>query len=163
MPPEAGPGEGDSKRFENQLDALKGGGPYADALAEPSPTSPVCIAAPATWSRHNRPTSAPCVVRINDGLYSERQVPILRELFETYRLTGDMATLDARYDYFSGFTAAASRRTHLYGSAPRWNTCAGSEALRLGLDGEGSDRLLALYSLNEQLLQGGLRPGCRVG
>ena len=157
LPPEAGPGEGDSKRFENQLDALeKEGGPYADALAEPlADLARVHRRAGDLERAQQAYQRALHVVRINDGLYSERQVPILRELFETYRLTGDMATLDARYDYFfrlygSGQPPYTPVRIGAALEYLRWQR----EALRLGLDGEGSDRLLALYSLNEQLLQG---------
>ena len=155
-PPAAGPGEGDSKRFENQLDALeKEGGPYADALAEPLADLARMHRRAGDLERAQQAYQrALHVVRINDGLYSERQVPILRELFETYRLTGDMVTLDARYDYFfrlygSGQPPYTPVRIGAALEYLRWQR----EALRLGLDGEDSDRLLALYTLNEQLLQ----------
>jgi hypothetical protein len=94
------------------------------------------------------------VVRVNDGLYSERQVPILKELFEIYRMTGDMAMLDARYDYFfrlygSGQPPFTPIRIGADLEYLRWQR----EALRLGLDERDTDRLLALYSLNEQILR----------
>jgi hypothetical protein len=94
------------------------------------------------------------LVRVNEGLYSERQVPILRELFDIYRMTGDMAMLDARYDYFfrlygSGQPPYTPIRLGAALEYLRWQR----EALRLELDERDTERLLALYSLNEQMLQ----------
>jgi tetratricopeptide (TPR) repeat protein len=157
--PEPVPGSAgrDSARYQRQLERLEDeGGPYADALAEPLAdlarlyrSSGDILQAQQAYRR------ALHVVRINEGLYSERQVPILRELFETYRMTGDMATLDARYDYFfrlygSGQAPYTPVRMGAALEYLRWQR----EALRLGLDEQDTERLLRLYSLNEQMLQG---------
>jgi hypothetical protein len=146
----------DNADFERQLSRLEAeGGPYADTLAEPLADlarlhrrSGDIVQAQKVYQR------ALHVVRINDGLYSERQVPILRELFETYRMTGDMATLDARYDYFfrlygSGQPPFTPLRLGAALEYLRWQR----EALRLELDQQDSDRLLALYSLNDRMLE----------
>jgi len=154
--PLPGPESGDVARFERQLDQLQEhGGPYADTLAEP-------LSDLARFYRRSGDVAqaqkaylrALHVVRINEGLYSERQVPILKELFEIYRMTGDMATLDARYDYFfrlygSGQPPYTPVRVGAALEYLRWQR----EALRLGLDERDTERLLALYSLNEQMLQ----------
>ncbi|MEE4147049.1 MAG: tetratricopeptide repeat protein [Halieaceae bacterium] len=154
--PDADSAARDNAAFERQLSLLEAeGGPYADTLAEP-------LADLARLHRRRGDIAqaqqvfqrALHVVRINDGLYSERQVPILRELFETYRMSGDMATLDARYDYFfrlygSGQAPFTPLRLGAAVEYLRWQR----EALRLELDQRDADRLLALYSLNERILQ----------
>jgi hypothetical protein len=157
--PEPGPGSAkrESASYQRQLSRLEDeGGPYADGLAEPLAdlarlyrSSGDIQLAQQTYRR------ALHIVRINEGLYSERQVPILKALFETYRMTGDMATLDARYDYFfrlygSGQPPYTPVRMGAALEYLRWQR----EALRLGLDGRDTERLLTLYALNEQMLQG---------
>ncbi len=131
------------------------GGPYADDLAEPL----------GSLARHYRQQGdleqaarlyrrALHVVRVNDGLYSERQVPLLRELISTYRSVGDMQTLDERYEYFfrlygrgePPFTELRLRAALEY---LRWQR----EAIRRGLDAEMERRLLDLYHLNEKMLE----------
>ena len=147
----------DSEGYQRQLSLLEGqGGPYADSLAEP-------LADLARLHRQGGDVKqaqqayqrALHVVRINEGLYSEQQVPILKELFELYRLTGDMATLDARYDYYfrlygSGQPPYTPVRLGAALEYLRWQR----EALRLKLDENETQRLLALYKLNEEILQG---------
>ncbi len=156
--PESTPGSADrdDESYQRRLGLLEAeGGPYADTLAEP-------LADLARLYRRSGDIAqaqqvfqrALHVVRINDGLYSERQVPILRELFETYRMTGDMATLDARYDYFfrlygSGQAPFTPLRLGAALEYLRWQR----EALRMELDERGTERLVALYALNERLLQ----------
>lgn len=41
------------------------------------------------------------LVRINDGLESDRQLPILREMMDIYRRVGDYPTLDGAHQYYS--------------------------------------------------------------
>jgi hypothetical protein len=147
----------DSASYQRQLSLLEGqDGPYADSLAEP-------LAGLARLHRQEGDIKqaqqaylrALHVVRINEGLYSERQVPILKELFELYRMTGDMATLDARYDYFfrlygSGQPPYSPVRLGAALEYLRWQR----EALRLEIDERETERLLALCTLNEEILQG---------
>jgi hypothetical protein len=91
-------------------------------------------------------------VRVNDGLYSERQVPLVRELLNLYRLAGEYEALDDRYDYFfrlygSGqppFDDVRLRATLEY---LRWQR----EAHRRGLR-TGERDLLRLYEHNRDLL-----------
>jgi len=145
----------DDGHYRRQVSELEGeGGPYADALAEPL----------TGLGRHYRQQGdmeqallhyrrALHVVRVNDGLYSERQMPILRELLNAYRVNGEMKTLDNRYDYY--FRLYGSGRPpytdmRLRGSLAylRWQR----EAIRLKIDADETQRLLALYQLNDKLL-----------
>jgi hypothetical protein len=147
----------ESADYQQQLNLLEGqGGPYADTLAEP-----LASLARLHWqggdveSAQKAYQRALHVVRINEGLYSERQVPILKELFDLYRMTGDMATLDARYDYYfrlygSGQPPYSPVRLGAALEYLRWQR----EALRLELDKSDTQRLLALYDLNEEILHG---------
>lgn len=129
-------------------------GPYADALAEP--LADLALLARqngdiAEAQRHYR--RALHVVRVNEGLYSERQVPILRALFESYRLSGDLQILDERYDYFfrlygNGKPPYTPVRLGATLEYLRWQR----EALRLEVEGDEKERLLNLYQLNQQIL-----------
>jgi len=153
---DAGSAAQDNASFQTQLSRLEAqGGPYADGLAEP-------LADLARLHRRSGDVAqaqqayqrALHVVRINDGLYSERQVPILRELFETYRMTGDLAALDARYNYFfrlygNGQPPFTPLRLGAALEYLRWQR----EALRLELDERDTERVINLYSVNDQLLR----------
>ncbi|RLQ21602.1 tetratricopeptide repeat protein [Seongchinamella sediminis] len=146
---------GDGQAFEQQLESLEqAGGPYADSLAEPL----------ASLGRHYRQAGdyqqaaalyrrAMHVIRVNDGLGSDRQVPLLRELLLSYRQAGNLEALDERYDYFfhlfgngrPPFTQARIRAAQEY---MRWQR----EALRHEL-GAGRQRLLKLIELNADMLE----------
>jgi hypothetical protein len=145
----------DNVEFQRQVALLEEqGGPYSDALAEPL----------EGLGRHYRQNGdlaqalvlyrrALHVVRVNDGLYSERQMPILRELLGVYRDSGEVQALDDRYDYYfrlygrgqPPYTEVRLRAALAY---LRWQR----EAIRLGIDKEESHRLLDLYNLNEKIL-----------
>lgn len=158
--PAANPGQAsaesqaDSQQRQHLAALEEQGGPYADALAEPL----------TSLGRHYRLRGdleqarrmygrALHVVRVNDGLYSRRQLPILRELLEVYREAGDMTSLDERYQYYfrlfgngrAPFTDARLRAGLEY---LRWQR----EAVRLGLDGENLRRLVDLIDLNEAII-----------
>ena len=147
------PGDG---AYWQQLAALEEeGGPYSDGLAEP-------LVSLGRYHRHNGDLQqamllyrrALHVVRINDGLYSERQAPILQAILETYRVSGDLQALDARYDYYfrlygngkPPYTDLRLRATLAY---LRWQR----EALRLEIDGQEDGRLFDLYQLNKDVLE----------
>lgn len=94
------------------------------------------------------------VVRINDGLYSHRQIPVVRAQLEAYRNSGELRQLDGLYDYyFRLFGAGQPPYTELRLRAAlgylRWQR----EALRLEMDGDNSVRMLDLYHRNAQLIQ----------
>jgi hypothetical protein len=142
--------------FDRRLSALeRQRGPYADALVEPL----------AGLGRFYRGSGDPAqaqrlyrralhVVRVNDGLHSDRQLPILRELLASSREAGDLQALDSYYDYFfrlHGSGRPPYTEARLLGILEylRWQR----EALRLELDGRDLQRLVRLYELNEQLLE----------
>ncbi len=146
----------DNGEFQRQVAQLEEqGGPYSDALAEPL----------AGLGRHYRLNGdleqalmlyrrALHVVRVNDGLYSERQMPILRELLGVYRDSGEIKALDDRYDYYfrlygQGRPPHTEVRLRAALAYLRWQR----EAIRLGLDKEDSHRLLDLYNLNDEILE----------
>lgn len=147
---------GDSARYREQLERLElAGGPYADTLAEPLADlarlyqqDGDIAAAQRLYER------ALHVVRINEGLYSEHQLPILQQLFASYRQAGDMVSLDGRYDYFfrlygSGKPPYTTLRLNAALEYMRWQR----EALLIGLErGHAAARLLALFDLNQQVL-----------
>lgn len=145
----------DEAEYLQQVEALElSAGPYAESLAEP-------LAGLARYERssgdlqaaHRLYQRALHIVRVNEGLNSNRQLPLVRELLDTYRLAGEMEKLDERYDYFfrlygqgqPPFTVMRLRAAVEY---LRWQR----EALRSDL-GEGDNRrLLELYNLNEEIL-----------
>ena len=94
------------------------------------------------------------VVRVNDGLYSERQIPLLRDLLNLYHATGDLKALDDRYDYFfrlygSGQPPYTALRKRASLEFLRWQRAAHCS----GLDGGSYKRLVDLYLLNKQMLK----------
>lgn len=156
-PAEHSDGQGDTASYQQQLAEFEQeGGPYAATLAEPL----AGIAGlhqqqgdVAEAQRHYE--RALHIVRVNEGLYSERQIPILRQLFESYRQVGDLQTLDARYDYYfrlygSGQPPYTEVRLGAALEYMRWQR----EALLLKLDGDDPQRMLDLYELNGRLLEG---------
>ncbi len=146
----------DRKAFEVELDAVESSqGPYADGLAEP-------LLGLARYHRGQGELDASLasyrralhLVRINDGLYSERQVPVVRELLQVFRDAGDLAALDDRYDYFfrlygSGQPPYTDVRMQATLEYLRWQR----EAFRSELDAGNDRRLLDLYDLNRQVLE----------
>ncbi len=131
------------------------GGPYSDGLAEP-------LSGLGHYFRNQGKYEkaldlfkrALHVVRVNDGLYSERQIPLVRDLLDTYRMVGEMQALDDRYDYFfllygngqPPFTELRLRASLEY---LRWQR----EAFRLKLDGNSKNRLVDMYRLNARILE----------
>jgi len=149
---------GEAEQYQRQLEKYEHqGGPYNSLLTEP-----LSALADLHRQRGDWPAAlvlyqrASHVVRINDGLYSQRQVPLLRAQLDTYRLAGDMQALDDRYQYFfrlfghgdPPYTEVRMRATLEY---LRWQR----EWLRLDLDSSNKSRrrLLELYRLNNQLIE----------
>ena len=155
-PPGGQAEDADVQQYQQQMLALEeAGGPYADMLAEPL----------MGMGWHYRQQGelkqalgsfqrALHVVRINDGLYSERQVPIVQALLDVYRSSGEYESLDERYDYYfrlfgSGKPPFTDIRLRAALAYLRWQR----EALRLEIDEQEGRRLFALYRLNEGLLK----------
>jgi tetratricopeptide (TPR) repeat protein len=130
-------------------------GPYANALAEPLFGLGRILASRGDYEQavglYRR---ALHIQRLNDGLYSELQAPIVRALLDSIRDMGDLKELDHRYDYFfrlygSGRPPYTEIRKRSALEYLRWQR----EALRLKIDARDSKRLLRVYRLNETLLE----------
>jgi hypothetical protein len=146
----------DKSRYREQMEAAElEAGPYADALAEP-------LAALARGHRQDGDYEqalatyrrALHIVRVNDGLYSERQIPLLREMLITYRESGDLEGLDQRYEYFfrvygMGQPPYTPLRLRAALEYLRWQR----EALLLDLPGNPERRILDLIALNAALAE----------
>jgi hypothetical protein len=125
-------------------------GPYAPSLAEP------LMDMGRYLQEHGDSAQARLlyqralhVLRINEGLYSENQMPLLRSMFAVHRSLGDWQALDGRYDYFFRLVATSDQLDAETGVEYfRWQR----EALRRQLDSSEYRRLLGLYEANEQLL-----------
>ncbi len=156
-PPLAGPVQaaGDAAPVEARLLELEeGGGPYSGDLAE--------VLAELAAHYRGRGDSEEAlrlyrralhVVRINEGLYSERQAPLVRAELDIYRERGHFAALDERYDYYfrlfgGGRPPLTEVRLRAALGYLRWQR----EALRLGLPTRPERRLLDLVQLNGQML-----------
>jgi len=148
--------DADADSYKQQLEEQElMGGPYAEALAEPL----------SSLGRYYRDRGkyrealdlyerAVHIVRVNDGLYSERQIPLVRDLLELYRSVGDLETLDDRYDYFfrlygSGQPPYTAVRRQASLEYLRWLR----EAYSSGLDGGNNRRLVEMYKLTERILK----------
>lgn len=147
-------GPASAQPFLAQLQALEQRhGPYADGLAEPLTSMGRYYRQQGDYEQavalYRR---AMHIVRINDGLYSDRQIPLLRELLVSYREAGDLESLDQRYQYFfrlygNGQPPFTELRVRATIEFMRWQR----EALRRGV-GNDKRRLLDLIDLNEDLM-----------
>lgn len=142
-------GAGYLQRLE-QLELTQG--PYADSLAEPlMDLGRLHLDAGQFEQAGQLYRRALHVVRINDGLQSERQLPLVQNLLKVYRGLGDWQGLDQRYEYYQRIAGVPQD----HGIAVtleyfRWQR----EALRRQLDSNAHRRLLRLYEQNAQLLEG---------
>ncbi|WP_439106356.1 hypothetical protein [Congregibacter sp.] len=130
-------------------------GPYAMSLAETlDELARAQDAAGAVELARRSRARALHLIRVNEGLYSTAQRPLIWAMLESLRREGDFETLDERYDYFF----------RLYGSGqPPWDGLRWSatleylrwqrEALRLRLDRDPMQRLLRLHALHEDTLE----------
>jgi tetratricopeptide (TPR) repeat protein len=160
LPVQTAPAEAQNEQeYLRQMEALeKNGGPYNDSLAEPLMALANIHRQKGDWEAAlSLYRQALQVVRINDGLYSQRQVPLLRAQLDTYRMAGEMQALDRRYQYFfrlygRGEPPYTELRVRASLEFMRWQR----EWIRLELDSREKNRrrLLDLYRLNEQLIEG---------
>ncbi|GAB5415870.1 MAG: hypothetical protein Cons2KO_34730 [Congregibacter sp.] len=93
------------------------------------------------------------LLRVNDGLYSPAQEPLVRAMLDSLRAQGDFATLDERYDYFFRLFGAGRPPW----SETRWSALLEylgwqREAVVRELGPSPRDRLYETYRLTEELL-----------
>ena len=87
--------------LEQVSERERAGGPYASGLSEPLSILGLYHRDRGDYhSALNAYQRALHVARINDGLNSERQLPILLELIAIYKETGDYVALDGSYRYY---------------------------------------------------------------
>lgn len=129
-------------------------GPYASALAETlGDLARAQEAAGDVEAAMRSRERALHLTRVNDGLYSEAQGPLVRAILDTLRREKDFARLDERYDYFFRLYGAAQPpwdgvRWPAAMEYLRWQR----EALRRELEADPLNRLLQLQILNDDLL-----------
>lgn len=146
----------DADAFRQQLAEQESlGGPYTEAVTDPLTSLARYhedrgdyLEAEALYKR------ALHIVRVNDGLNSERQIPLVRDLLDLYLAAGDLQALDDRYDYFfrvygSGQPPYTTLRKRASLEYLRWQRAAHSS----GLDGYSNKRLVDMYQLNKQMLK----------
>jgi tetratricopeptide (TPR) repeat protein len=147
--------DADENAYLEQLQKQElSGGPYSGALAEP-------LSSLGHYYRNQGRFNVALdfyeralhVLRVNDGLHSERQIPLIRNLLDTHRLAGDMQALDERYDYFfslhgKGEPPHTDLRLRAALEYLRWKR----ESYLLKVGGSKTSRLLAMYQLNKRIL-----------
>lgn len=130
------------------------GGPFADGLAEPLTSLALYYQKRGDYQDAiDAYLRAMHVVRVNDGLISSRQIPILRQLQKIYRTQEDYPSLDQTYEYHF--------RLHGIGSPPHTpqRVDAALEYLqwqRVAYSAEqhavARSRLLQAYFVNDRIL-----------
>lgn len=105
-PPAAGESAGSPNEhpsdYEKQIDDVQlSGGPYATGMADP------LLGMGQYYLQRGEMEDALAsyrralhLVRINEGLFSEYQIPILRKIMDIYRSVGDYQSLDETYQYY---------------------------------------------------------------
>ena len=153
--PEAAAAE-DIDRLQERLEALElEQGPYAAALSEPLGDLARVLEAADRYDEAERYRErALHLLRVNEGLYSPLQVPLVRAQLLADRRRGDFDALDARYAYYHRlFGNGLPPYTPLRFAATleyfRWQR----EALRRELDGDPLRRLGELLRSGDELLE----------
>lgn len=145
----------ETKQFTSQLSAAQSsGGPYSDALEEPLVAlGRVYVERGEHALAEQHYSRALHIVRINEGLSSERQIPLVRALLNIHRKTGEFEALDDSYDYFFRLHGNGHGEQDVQVLAAsleyfRWQR----DAVLLEL-GSAERRLLNLIELNNDLLE----------
>jgi hypothetical protein len=131
------------------------GGPYAPGLPETLDDLARSYDALGDQQRALRTRErALHLLRVNDGLYSERQGPLLQTMLNNLWRAGDFAALDDRYRYFYRLYGAGrppydAIRWPAVMEYLRWQR----EAFRREIDDDQDRRLLDLHHESELLLE----------
>ena len=142
------------QRLEARVEELGwNDGPYAASLAEP--LSDLARQLDSLGRRDEalqQRERALHVLRVNEGLYSENQVPLVRTLLAADRLRGDVQGMDQRYDYLfrlygNGQAPYTEERIDVALEFLGWQR----EAVLRVIDGNPLNRLLAMYAINRDL------------
>lgn len=143
-------------RQKSQIKAAeRAGGPYADGLTDPLVNLAAMYRGRGDLEEAvDQYLRALHLVRVNDGLYSERQVPILRDLMALYRRQNDLQSLGSLYHYYARVTKLG--QSPLEGAEVdvaleylRWER----ELYSTRQDGMERIHLMRAYEVNESLLK----------
>lgn len=130
-------------------------GPYAANLSEPlTELARALDGAGRNADAQAQRERALHLLRINQGLYSPAQVPLVRDQLYSDRRGGDYESLGRRYEYYfrlfgNGLPPYTSLRFAATLEYLRWQR----EALRRDLDGDVVERLSSLMALGDDLLE----------
>ena len=146
-----------SAPYQDQVEKMETtGGPYSENLAEPLAGLGALYEERGDYAKAIEAyRRALHVLRVNDGLRSTRQVPLLENLIEVYRTVGDAESLDDVYHY--------SFEIHGEGHPPytEENIQMGLEYLQWQRDAYGvilggrqqsQTRVMQAYLLNQEIL-----------
>lgn len=163
LPPEEPPLQtGTTETLRSALTALQArvealesrDGPYAASLGEPlGDLGRLLDALGQEREARAARERALHLTRINEGLYSETQAPLVRELLSADRRRGDLEALDSRYTYYFrlyGRGRAPFNELRLRAALEylRWQR----EAIRREVGSDSVGRLLDLYETGGDLL-----------
>lgn len=152
-PPPLAPEEVDAFRGQVQ-DSERSGGPYADGLTEPLTSLGLHHRIQGDHAEAIKAYQrALHVARVNDGLTSDRQVPILRELISLYRENGNFASLEGVYVYYARVQSIGGEPTSQQDLDDgleyiRWQR----EAYTMRSDGKKEVHLLEAYLANKEMI-----------
>jgi len=146
----------DAEAFEEQVkNSERAHGPYATGLTDPLISLGIHY---YSLGKHEQALEAYRralhVARVNDGLTSDRQIPILRGLIRLYRESGDFESLDGAFRYYARVQAIGAvppTRQELDDGLEyfEWQR----EAYTSRRDGKQAVHLLQAYLGNEQMLK----------
>ena len=152
---ESAPAADAIERLQERLEEQRlADGPYAPAAAETLADLARLLETRGQLAQAlARREEALHLIRVNEGLYSAAQGPVLRAMLDSLRAAGDFTALDQRYAYYY----------RLYGAGrPPFNDLRWAatmeyldwqrEALRRELDADPRERLLELHATQAELL-----------
>lgn len=151
----AAPDADDIERLQKRLeDQRLADGPYAPDAAETlTDLARLLEAQGQTAEALERREEALHLIRVNEGLYSAGQGPVLRAMLDSLRAAGDFEGLDKRYTYFYRlYGAGRPPFDELRRAATIEYLDWQREALRRELDADPRERLLELHAIQAELL-----------
>ncbi|MEH6609157.1 MAG: tetratricopeptide repeat protein [Halioglobus sp.] len=143
--------------YQDQLEAMEtAGGPYSENLAEPLAGLGALYQERGAYAKSIEAyRRALHVLRINDGLRSARQVPLLEKLIEVYRTVGDAESLDDVYHYSfeihgEGHPPYTEEKVQMGLEYLQWQRDA--YGVILGGRQQSQTRVMQAYLLNQEML-----------
>ncbi|MFT6958465.1 MAG: hypothetical protein ACJAYC_003483 [Halieaceae bacterium] len=149
--------KGAANPYKEQLEEMEtAGGPYSENLAEPLTGLGALYQERGAYTRSIEAyRRALHVLRINDGLRSARQVPLLEKLTEVYRTVGDAESLDDVYHYSfeihgEGHPPYTEENVQISLEYLQWQRDA--YGVLLGGRQQSQTRVMQAYLLNQEML-----------